>query len=211
MSLRNLRILALLILALSIASYGQSLGDVARETRAEHQKNGAVRTKVFTNDDVVHEPEAAPEKASKDEVKDAPNSAPADQSASPGKDEPKTAKTGERPPKKPVNEREERELETEKRAQELNRVYVDRILTLRKQFDAAQLELVKLQQAQADNTYEFRRTVGLSPYPSEYAAQQNTFNEKIEVQRSLMKSLTSQLADAQEAARHAGVLHADDY
>jgi hypothetical protein len=197
MSLRNLRILALLILALSIASYGQSLGDVARETRAEHQKNGAVRTKVFTNEDIVHEPEAAPEKASKDEVKDAPNSAPADQSASPGKDEPKTAKTGERPPKKPVNE--------------LNRVYVDRILTLRKQFDAAQLELVKLQQAQADNTYEFRRTVGLSPYPSEYAAQQNTFNEKIEVQRSLMKSLTSQLADAQEAARHAGVLHADDY
>jgi hypothetical protein len=211
MSLRNLRILVLLILALSIASYGQSLGDVARQTRAEHQKNGAIRTKVFTNDDIVREPEAPPEKASKDEVKDALSAAPADQFASPGKDEPKTAKTGERATKKPVNEREERELETEKRTQELNRVYVERILSLRKQLDAAQVEQAKLEQAKEDNSFQFRRTVGLSPYPSEYAEQQRVFNEKIEVQRNLINSLNSQLADAQEAARHAGVPHAYDY
>jgi len=222
MSLRNLRILALLILALSIASYAQSLGDVARQVRAEHQKPGVLHAKVITNEDLEREADAAPpENVSKDEDKDVAGSASAAQSASSAADptkgansaieEPKTGKNSDKAPKKPVNEREARELETEKRSQELNRVYVNRIIDLRKKIDTAQVELAKLQQAQADNNFEFRRTAGLSPYPSEYAAQQRTFNEQIEAQRNLINSLNFQLVDAQEAARHSGVPHAYDY
>jgi hypothetical protein len=220
MSLRNLRILALLILALSIASYGQSLGDVARQARADQQRKGGTHARVITNDDLVRETDATPpENDSKGENKDVVGSATQSASSTGDSkkgaaseiDEPKTGKDGDQARKKPVNEREERELETEKRSQAINHVYVDRIVNLRKKIDNAQIELAKLQQAQADNNFQFRRTAGLSPYPSEYAAQQNEFNEKIEAQRTLINTLNAQLEDAHEAARHAGVPRAYDY
>lgn len=220
MSLRNLRILALLILAFSIASYAQSLGDVARQARAERQKKGTLHAKVITNEDIAREADATPpEDVSKDE--DVAGKTPDAQSAttagavkketSSGIDEPKTGKESTQARKNQAKTREERELETEQRTQELNRVYVDRIVDLRKKIDTTQQELAKLQKAQSDNNFEFRRTAGLSPYPSEYAAQQQAFNEQIEAKRNLITSLNSQLADAQEAARHAGVPHAYDY
>ncbi len=45
MSLRWLRILAFLILAFSISSHAQSLGEVARQLRAERQQSGASHLK----------------------------------------------------------------------------------------------------------------------------------------------------------------------
>jgi hypothetical protein len=220
MSLRNLRILALSILALSISAYTQSLGDLARQVRAERARRGASHAKVFTNDDIAsHEANVArPAKADNDAAQDAPanEGQPTTQTGSSKEDEKKGAsaklddlKTGDKS-KKTLTEREERELETQKRTQEINQVYLDRIAGLRKQLKTAQFELAKLQQAQADNTADFRRTVGLSPFPSEYAQQQYTFNEQIEAQRNSINSLNSQVEDAQEAARHAGVPHATD-
>jgi len=221
MSLRNLRILALLILALSITSYAQSLGDVARQVRAEKQKKRAPHARVITNEDIATSPEpdkARTEDASKEAAKDAAKAATSDAPAAaspvdPAKQVtgaeaggPKAAESGKKQPQT----REEREAETERRTQELNRVYVDRIAAIRKQIETTQSELAKLQQAQLDNTGEFRRTAGLSPYPSEYAAQQQAFNEKIEAKRNLINSLNAQLEDAKEAARHAGVPHATD-
>jgi len=51
----------------------------------------------------------------------------------------------------------------------------------------------------------------MSPTYSEYESQQREFNTQIEAQKSLITSLNSQLDDAREAARHAGVPHATDY
>lgn len=221
----NLRlpVLALLLLSYPLFSHAQSLGDVAREVREEKQKSGSPRAKVITNDDLEAPAPAeeviAPEKdasAAGPAVKDAAPKDAADatkpqtesKQEADAKPEPRKAQNVKRDPDK---ERELREIETQKRSDELNKRYTDRITDIHEQINAAQMQLAKLQSQQIFNTNEFKRTAGMSPTLNEYEAQQREFIEQIEAQKTLITSLNSQLEDAREAARHAGVPHASDY
>jgi hypothetical protein len=200
----------LLLLAFSICSYAQSLGDVARELRAERQDKNTPRARVITNDDI--------ESAGSAPVVSQPATQPATQdgagneaaenatAASSGGVASKSAQGRNDSAK----EREVRELETQKRTDEINKVYLDRIAAVRAQIDGAQADLARLQRDQAESTIEFQRSVGTSPSIAEYEQQQRLFNEQIEVQRNLIDSLKARLEDAQEAARHAGVPRASD-
>ena len=209
----NLRLPVLVLLILSIPGFTleQSLGDVAREARAEKSKSGAPKAKVITNEDIV---EAAPA-LGKDTTSSAlPGTAPAKEVGADITKSPvsENAASGanERPQKDTAKVPETREHETQRRTAEINNRYLDRIAVLRDQINTAQLLLAKLQAQQIDSTNEFKRTAAMTPPIGEYEAQQRSFHEQIETQRSLIVSLNSQLEDAKEAARHAGVPHAAD-
>jgi hypothetical protein len=217
----NLRlpVLALLIFSAPPIVHAQSLGDVAREVRAEKRQSGAPHSKVITNDDI-----ATPANASQPAEKEAP---PADATAkgdatkpaaiegtkneTEAKAEPAKEKRIEAKKEDPEKEREVREAEIRKRSDEINKTYIDRIAKIHDQIGTAQLLLVKLQAQQIDSTNEFKRTAGMAPTLNEYESQQREFIAQIELQKSLITSLNSQLDDAREAARHAGVPHALDY
>ena len=216
MSLRWLRILALLIPAFSISSQAQSLGEVAREARAARQQSGA-HAKVITNDDIETAPAALPRdpftaktvdssaqaNTSADSTHKAPNSET-------GSDQAVSSKSGTKAPDTPEKQREAREIEIQKRTNQINKQYVDRIASIREKISNAQKELATLQREQVESTIEFQRSVGSSPSIIEYERQQRLFNEQIETQHTLIVSLNSQLEDAQESARHAGVPHVYD-
>jgi len=216
--------LTLLILGFPLACFAQSLGDVAREVRAEKLQSGAPHTRVITNEDIAT-PSAAKVTAEEDVSASTPaTDTPAKEGAAkessdsaklPAAEGAKAESVSDKPaePKKKDAEKkqEERELETQKRSDEINKRYTDRIAALHEQINTAQSQLAKLSIQQIDSTNEFKRTVGMSPTLSEYEAQQRSFNEQIEVQKNLIISLNSQLEDAREAARHAGVPHALDY
>jgi chromosome segregation ATPase len=207
MNLRGLRVPALLILAFSIPCHGQSLGDVARQIRAERQAKGTSHPTVITNDDIEStEPASAVspnafQDASQNATKDA--GAENAQAPSPAADLSKSANGAN-------DSAKERELEIQQRSDEINKVYLDRIAALRTQIDTAQTELARLQRDQVESTNDFKRTAGASPNIATYEEQQRLFNEQIEAQHNLIDSLRSQLEDAREAARHAGVPHAYD-
>jgi hypothetical protein len=224
MSIRCLRIPALLILALPLFAHAQSLGDLARQLRSERQQSGAPQPKVYTNDDLAsHSTGAAAsespeksadqssEKSNDKSTKDAESGAKVESSADGAA---KTAgsdkATGTKTRTSPDKEREARELEIEKRTQEINQHYLDRIAAIRSEIAAAQQQIAQLQLDQVESTNQFQRTSGTTPSIPEYQQQQRLFGEQIEAQRNLIVSLTSQLEDAQEAARHAGVPHATD-
>jgi len=202
MNLRCLRIPILLILAFSIPCYGQSLGDVARKIRAERQEQGSHPT-VITNDDLESTepaPAVSPNAFQNETKSESEENAPAANSAEGMSKSAKSAKDSAK----------EREREIQKRSDEINKVYLDRIAALRTQINTARTELAKLQLDQIESTNDFRRTVGASPNIATYEEQQRQFNEQIEAQHNLIDSLKGQLEDAQEAARHAGVPHAYD-
>jgi DNA-binding transcriptional regulator YiaG len=219
MNLRFLRIPALLILAFSVSSHAQSLGDVARQFRAERQQSGwPSHPKVFTNDDIQTRASAAvPAKdadAEQDVAKDASQDGSGSDAAAAAKSEnsgddakpSKSAKAG----KGSANTREERELATDKRTEEMNQAYLTRIAAIRTQIGTTQQELAKLQVDQVESTNEYRRSLGTSPNVGTYAEQQSLLNEQIQAHRDLLNTLSSQLEDAEEAARHAGVPHPSD-
>ena len=196
MNFHHLRIPALLLLVIPLCAHGQSLGDVARQTRAEQQQNGAPRLKVYTNDDIASPAGTASENSSQNngaESAEAKNSAGS-----------KTAGKGSTSPEK------QRELETEKRTEEINRQYLDRIKDIRAKIVDAQKDLARLQRDQVESTNEFRNTVGASPSIPQYQEQQKLFDAQIDEQRNAIANLNSQLEDAQESARHAGVPNAGD-
>jgi chromosome segregation ATPase len=218
MNFRQLRILALLILAFPLSSYAQSLGDVARQLRSERQQSGSRHAKVITNDDIEsrkpagkHAAKDATQNATQDEpgkeTAQASNSAEGKQETDSAADA-KNAKSSAKAD--PAKEREARELELDKRSEEINKVYRERIATIRSQIATAQQELAKLQREQVESSNEFQRSYGTAPNIGTYEAQQRLFNEQIEAHRNLIGSLNSQLEDAQESARHAGVPHASD-
>jgi hypothetical protein len=226
----NLRlpVLALLIFSAPPVVHAQSLGDVAREVRAEKRQSGAPHSKVITNDDI-----ATTANAPQSAEKEAP---PVDATAKDGPTKDAATKDGVTKPaaieatkneteanaepakekriakkEDPEKEREVREAETRKRSDEINKSYIDRITKIHDQISTAQLLLVKLQAQQIDSTNEFKRTAAMAPTLNEYESQQREFIAQIEIQKSLITSLNSQLDDAREAARHAGVPHALDY
>lgn len=188
-----------LLVALPIFSHAQTLGEVAREARAERQKSGTEPTRVITNDDLATSAPA---------VK--PTSKTAD-SANP------EAKPPERVKKDPDSDREEREAEFQRRTDAINQRYLERIATLREQINAARSEVAKLQNDEIDIANEYRKevapdTTGYVPPDATayYNTQMRACISTIANLNSLITSLNAQLADVQEAARHAGVLHATD-
>ena len=214
MSLRCLRIPALLILALPVFAQNQSLGDLARQVRTERQQGGTSQPKVYTNDDLASSSSAPVPAESADTAVD--QSSKADASAAPaqssaeGAGKTAASKTAAAGKSSPDKDREARELEIEKRTQEINKHYLDQIDAIRKQIAAAQQEIARLQRDQVESNNQFQRTSGTTPSIPEYQEQQRLFTEQITAQRNLIISLTSQLEDAQESARHAGVPHATD-
>lgn len=205
MNLRGVGLTGLLTLVLCSFSYGQSLGDIARQTRAEQQRKGAPHTKVITNDDIPNSSTAlaASSRPESENEADRSNTDMPGEKASEGAER-KDVKTD------PAKELEAKEIEAKKRTQEINKQYLDRIADLRARINAARSELARIQVDQAESTVDFRRTVNTQPNPAEYAKEQAVFNEQIGVQRDLIESLNSQLEDAIEAARHAGVPHVTD-
>jgi hypothetical protein len=201
MSLRRLRIPALLILAFPAFAHAQSLGDASRQVRAEQQQSGASHLKVYTNDDLTsHSSDTAADQPSKE----GDQSAPAESAAQ------AAGKTAAKAKSSPDKEHEARELEIQKRTQEINQQYLGRIAAIRTQITAAQQTLAQLQRDQVESANLFRSSVGAAPSIPEYEQQQRLFSEQIEAQRNAIVTLNSQLDDAQESARHAGVPHATD-
>jgi len=114
---RHLPILALLALSFPLSAFAQSLGEVARETRAERLKSGVPPARVLTNDDIAREPHS-----------------PSDNADAPLPSDAKDAKPSSSAP-------EARELETQRRTAEINRRYMERIAALRSQINTANLDL----------------------------------------------------------------------
>jgi len=208
MKLRCLPSLAVMILALSVCSQAQSLGDLARQLRAERQQSGTPQTKVFTNDDIASSAPAPALGA----TKSAAQAAAQIEAGKDGQQSPPAAADGSAAgaAAQPAKSAKPIMSETDKRIDEINHRYLDRIAELQKKIDIAQQEVARLQQEQAANTFEYRRTLGVFPNPGAYVDQQQSFNEQIKTQTDLITSLSSQLEDAKEAARHAGVPHASD-
>jgi uncharacterized protein YukE len=213
MSLHCLRIPALLILALPLCAQTQSLGDAARQVRSERQQSGTSEPKVYTNDDLAgpsSSAESAAESNDRSGTAGEPAAAPESSAEGAGKTaESKSAAPAKRKPT-PEQERAARELQLDKRTQEINQHYLDKIAEVRAQIDAAQQDIARLQRDQVESTNLFQRSSGTNPSVLEYQEQQRLFNEQIQTQRDLLVSLSSQLDDAQESARHAGVPHATD-
>ncbi len=187
-----LQVLALLVLAFPIFCNAQSLGDVARQTRAERQKTGTSQARVITNDDLARStptPEPAPQS---NREENAAKSAPAESS-------------------KPAKDWKAEEDERQRHTDEINQRYIERIATLRGQLNTAQAELGKLQAS-------YQHISDLDGYDDGnfYFRYQQMLNfnrhltEVIEAQQKLIASLKSQLENLQEEARHAGVPHAED-
>jgi uncharacterized protein YukE len=218
MSIRCLCIPALLILALPVFANAQSLGDVARQNRTERKESGASHLRVYTNDDLsspssepaATEPAAdAKDKSTDNSGKDGDKGAQTESSTE-GAGKAAASETKAAKKSSIDKERAERELETQKRTDEINQRYLDRIATIRTQIAAAQTEIARLQRDQVESTNQFQRTSGTTPNIAEYQEQQRLFTEQIQAQSNLLVTLSSQLDDAQESARHAGVPHATD-
>lgn len=189
---------ALLILAIPAFAQTRPLGDVARELRAERAQSG-VQLKVWTNEDLgTPSSGKAPATPSREGDQDAQASAANPNNAETNSD---SAATG------PVK----KETEPQKSTQDINQRYLDKIASLRTQLAAAQQDLSRLQRDQVESTNQFRYSNATAPGMNEYQSQQRLFEQQIEAQRKLIVDLNQQIQDAQEAARHAGVRHADEY
>jgi len=200
---RRLCLPALLVLATGVfaqplSDQSQSLGEVARQHRAERQQSGSSARKIYTNEDLGAAAEAAPAK----DAEDAEEPSPAEPAASTTKAAEGSANGKDETAKK--------EAELQKRTLEVNQRYTDKILGIRAQIATAKQEVERLQHDQIESTNQFRSTNGVSPSVYEYQEQQRQFQQQIETQRNLIVTLGAQLEDAQEAARHAGVPHAGE-
>jgi DNA repair exonuclease SbcCD ATPase subunit len=206
-----LRMFFLLTVALAtcaaVHAQSQPLGDVAKELRAE--RSGQPKLKVYTNDDIATPKPPAPasreEEASAEAGSELPDAAEKSDKVAPAKEGEAAGAAKEK-----KREAKSEESETDKRSREINQKYLDRIAQLKEKISAAQAEIDKLQRRQVESAIDYRRSEGTSPSAPLYAEEQRTLAEQIESQRTLIESLNSQLEDAKEAARHAGVPHATD-
>ena len=200
MVVRRLCLAALLVFATGLfaqQSADDSLGDVARQVRSERGKTGR---KVYTNDDLAKSRTDLDEQADAADV-DQPSEAGSGASAG------KAAKANDAAANDDARKKEEEELQ--KRTQEINKQYTDKIIAIRAQIAAAKQDLERLQRDQAESTNQFRSSNGVSPSVYEYQEQQRQFQQQMESDRNLISTLNAQLEDAQEAARHAGVRTGD--
>ena len=223
----KLRLLLLLIVSVPLVSHAQSLGDVARDIRAEKEKNSTAHARVITNDDISTPPpveEAKPESTEADASakgatkKDTPDKDAATKDSTkadknPGEEQPAEAakEKAAKAAKDSEKERLQREKELQKSTEEINKRYIDRITVIRDQINTAKLQLAKLTAEEIEYTNQFHRYSGTNPTILDYQQHEREINDQMEAQRTLITTLGSQLEDAKEAARHAGVPHATDY
>jgi chemotaxis protein histidine kinase CheA len=193
-----LQVLALLVLVFPIFCNAQSLGEVARQTRAEEQRTGASQARVITNEDLASSTPTAKPTPPSEREENAAKSAPAE--SKPAKENDAQAKDWKA-----------KEDERQRRTDEINQRYLERIATLRGQLNTAQGELGKLQ-----GSYQHLWELDGYDDANFYFHYQQMLNfnrhltEVIETQQKLIASLKSQLENLQEEARHAGVPHAED-
>jgi chromosome segregation ATPase len=91
------------------------------------------------------------------------------------------------------------------RAADVDRRYLERIAGLREQLNAALIERGRLEGERLDASSEFARES--APNLASYEAQMRSLSNQIVAERKLIADLKARLADAGEAARHAGVPH----
>jgi hypothetical protein len=187
-------------------SYAQSLGEVAREIRAEKQTSRVQQSKVVTNEDL--------EKLAPTQEGDVTNEGGAKAPGGNGKPavtattQPAMTDRGDHPKQSAMEDRNAQERERQRRTEEINQSYMYRIAMLRDQIHAVELELAKLQES-----YETRWDFPLSDIPfreSKALLFNRHVDDVMEEERKLIANLKSQLAATQEEARHAGVPHATD-
>lgn len=58
--MRQVHKILLIVLLTAVAGYGQSLGDVARQTRQKEKAKGTAKKKVITNEDLPESPDLSP-------------------------------------------------------------------------------------------------------------------------------------------------------
>lgn len=187
--MRRLCLTALLVLATGLfaqQSANQSLGDVARKLRSGHGSR-----KVYTNDDLA----ANSDSADADEQTGSAASAKA-----------VSAPAGDAAKDEAAKKQED---ELQKRTDEMNKQYTDKIAGIKTQIATTKQDLEKLQRDQLESTNQFRTSNGTSPSVYEYQEQQRQIQQQMESDRNQIASLNAQLEDAREAARHAGVRTGD--
>jgi chromosome segregation ATPase len=188
----RLTICVLLLSFVPAAVLAQSLGEVARKLREERREHPGPQLKVYTTEDLETPSEEAAiegQEGAKTEASAAGKEAPA-------------AKKGK---KKPTLEEQ-----MQQRSEEINKKYRDRIAKIRDQISQTQKDLEKLKRDRLATTYQFRTSNGISPSIYEYQAEMKSYEAQIEADNKQLESLKSDLEDAQEQARHAGVPHAYD-
>ncbi len=188
--MRRLCLSALLVLATGLfaqESTDQSLGDVARHARSERAQSRA-RRKVYTNDDFTN-----------------PDSGDGSETAGANDQNSKTASSGAAASEASAKDEAKKEDELKKRTDEVNKQYTDKLDDIRKQIAAAKQDLERLQRDQVESANQLRTANSGSPTASEYQEQQRQLQQQMEEDRRQIATLNSQLEDAQEAARHAGV------
>ena len=211
MSLRRLCIPALLMLAYPVFAHAQSLGELSQQIRAERQQSGASNLKVYTNDDLTsHSSDATANESKQDGDQSAQAEPSAEGTGKTAGDKTTGGKKATGAKGNPDKEHEAQELEIQKRTQEINQQYLGKIAAIKAQIAAAQQSMLQLQRDQVESANLFRANSGTAPTISEYQQQQLLLSQQIEEQRNAIVSLNSQLEDAQESARHAGVPHATD-
>lgn len=214
MTNRCLRLLPLLILGLALSSYGQSsnesLVDAARQSRIQILQS-STHPKVITNDDLEPAREAAPAESDDSATEADAGSEDAAQAEGTTADDKKGDKNKQAAKKNSEKDWEQREEERQKRSDEINQHYIDQIQAIRQKIADAQKEIDRLQRDQTESTIAFQRSVGTDPTVPQYQEQQRVFNDQLETQRQNITNLNSELEDARESARHAGVPHTDDY
>jgi hypothetical protein len=215
MSVRGFRIPVMpvvvfsLFLAAPLPQFAQSLGDVARQERAERQRCGVTHLKVYTNDDLVRSAPAPLGHGAKTGSSSAENGKSTASDTGSSAEAGKSA-AGETASSSPAGDHERREKEIETRTLEINQVYLDKITALRTKINDAQNELVRIQRDQAESANLYRYSSGTSMPIAEFQQQQHFFGEQIDAQQKLIVSLKQQLDDAEESARHAGVPHVSE-
>jgi hypothetical protein len=109
----------------------------------------------------------------------------------------------------PASRLNQREPSVQQRTAAIHRPYLDRITTLREQVNTAKLELVKLQGGAAGTATYSGGAFGSNDIPAS-EVQTSDLTGLIQAQRALITSLETQLENAQELARHAGIRPATD-
>lgn len=109
----------------------------------------------------------------------------------------------------PASKRSKPELSVQQRSEAIDRPYLKRIATLRDQVSYAKLELVKLQGGLLGTNTQ-SSAASTSNYIPASEIQTSDMAGLIEAQRALITSLETQLEDALELARHAGIRRATD-
>ena len=200
--LRGLCLSAVLIFAAGLfaqESADQPLGDVARHARTEREQSGLQR-KVYTNDDFTGSAQAG--SADQADADDQPLDSEPAASAKAAGPSPAASDAAK-------DDDAKKEQELQKRTEEINKQYTDKIADIRTEIATAKQDLERLQRDQAENANQVRNSNGTSASLYEYQEQQRQFQQQMENERNLIASLNAKLEDAQENARHAGVRAGD--